>query len=106
MEPVLTYAVAWAVPAVLGFLLGFVIEQKKSNKAYKAGMKVILRKEIVDAYEKHCVQGCPLTVERRREIDEVYKCYVALGGNGTAKAMYEEICKLDIYIVSKGDIND
>lgn len=62
-------------------------------------MKVILRSSIMDAYDKYVVASAPLTVERKREIDEAWAAYSALGGNGTGRQMYEDICELPIAIV-------
>lgn len=66
--------------------------QRRMNKA-------VLRKDLVDAYERHVVDGRPLTVERRHEITECYEAYAHYGGNGTGKHMYEAICDIPVEIV-------
>lgn len=63
------------------------------------GMKVLLRRELVDAYRDHVTNGVPLTVERMHEITEVHAAYNGFGGNGTGDAMYEAIAANQIHIV-------
>ena len=63
------------------------------------GMKALLRGQIVNFYDTYHNQERPLSVERRRELDEMYTAYHALGGNGTVTAMYEELKASDIWIV-------
>lgn len=67
--------------------------KKRTKQDIAAGniLKAIGRKEIVDAYQTFVVEGRRITVERFSEVNEIYEAYKALGGNGTAKRMYEEI---------------
>lgn len=68
------------------------------DRALADGMRVLLRKQLVDAYDRYVHQHARMTVERRSEIDETYRVYHALGGNGTVTAMYKELQELDIWI--------
>lgn len=72
--------------------------------AVAIGLLAAERKNLVDAYEDYVVNGDPLTVERRHEIDKQYEAYKALGGNGTIGRLYQEICHIPTHIVGeKGD---
>lgn len=92
--------VSLVVTALFGIVTGFLGSRLKKvtdrDKAIEQGVKAILRHELMDDYERFCVNGEPLNVERRREIDECYHAYAALGGNGTGKTAYEAICSLDM----------
>ena len=100
-------AVSEAVSALIGALVAGVIVRMKStarsaskdSRAMHDGMRVLMRKEVVDAYDKYVHLGHKLTVERRSEVDQAYNVYHALGGNGTITALYEEIKELDTFIV-------
>ncbi len=74
-------------------------EEDEHRRLVDKGMKVLLRRELVDAYRDHVSDGMPLTVERMHEITEVHAAYNGFGGNGTGDAMYEAICDRQIHIV-------
>lgn len=74
-------------------------EKSKHDKLVDKGMKVLLRRELVDAYRDHVTEQMPLTVERFHEITEVHSAYNGFGGNGTGDAMYEAIAENQIHIV-------
>ncbi len=77
------------------------LEKEKSDhdKLVDKGMKVLLRRELVDAFRDHVTNETPLTVERFHEITEVHQAYNGFGGNGTGDAMYEAIAERQIHIV-------
>lgn len=74
-------------------------ERQIRDDAIALGIKALLRSSIVNFYDAHHNQGKPLSVERKRELDEMYAAYHQLGGNGTITAMYEELKDSDIWIV-------
>ncbi len=67
--------------------------------AMALGMKALLRSQIVSFYDMYHNQERPLSVERKKELDEMYEAYHALGGNGTISTMYKELENADIWIV-------
>lgn len=93
---VVSLAVAAAFGVLTGYLGGKVKRLTTRDRAIEEGVKAILRHELMDDYEVYAVRGAPLTMERRREIDECYHAYAALGGNGTGRTAYEAICGLDL----------
>lgn len=90
-----------AVAAVCGWLAAQVKRLSARDAALYEGMKAVLRKELVDDFEKYVQNGTDhkLTVERKREIDECFAAYSALGGNGTGKQMYDKLCLVKVEIV-------
>lgn len=73
-------------------------ERTARDEAIALGVKAILRSRIVDYYDRYHNEKRPLTVERKREIDEMYTAYHMLGGNGTITALYEELRDSDVWI--------
>ncbi len=100
---VLNAALSQIVGIVVAGLAGWVAASAKQHsrydKAMRDGMKSVLRKELVDAYDKYVADGCPMTVERRHELEEAYRSYRALGGNGTGEAMYKAISQVPISVI-------
>lgn len=101
-NPIVAQLVSLAVSAVFGALVGYLGAKVRRlttrDKAIEEGVRAILRRELMDDFERYVKGGEVLSMERRREIDECYAAYKALGGNGTGQAAYERICALHIDI--------
>lgn len=97
---IIAQLVSLAVAAAFGASTGYLASRLKRitarDRAIEEGVKAILRHELMDDFETFVVREEPLTMERRREIDECYHAYAALGGNSTGKSVYERICALHI----------
>lgn len=76
---------------VFGYLLAMHRKRTKEERATAQIIKALGRKEIMDAYQVYIVEGHHMTVERFEQLTEIFEAYTTLGGNGTAKRMYEEI---------------
>ena len=74
-------------------------EDNEHKRLVDKAMKVLLRRELVDAYRDHVTDEIPLTVERFHEITEVHDAYNGFHGNGTGDAMFDAICEKQIHIV-------
>lgn len=102
METIQPYLLGWLVPtiaaAVGGYFWGKVKSLSVRDKAIESGLRCILRGEITRAYQRHIIDGRPMTLECRRQLDEFWQAYHELGGNGTGKSMYEELCEMPISI--------
>ena len=107
MDGFVVIAASEAVSALIGALVAGVIVRVKSSakaatkemRAIKLGVKAMLRKEIVDAYQYYIVEGHKMTLERYEELKESYEAYIALGGNGIAKRLFKEIEEKKPWIV-------
>ena len=98
METIQPYILGWLVPTILAAIAGFFAGKLKHfstrDKAIEEGMRCLLRAEITKAYQRHVVDERPMTIECRRQIDEIWHAYHELGGNGTGASMYEELCEI------------
>lgn len=76
---------------VAGYLAAMLRRRTKQEKATAQIIKALGRKEIMDAYQTYVVEEHHMTVERFGQLSEIFGAYTDLGGNGTAKRMFEEI---------------
>ena len=84
------------IAAACGWLAAQVKRLSTRDAALNAGIKALLRKELLNDFEKYVQNGDTLTIERKREIDECYEAYKTLGGNGVGKQLYEKLCNVKI----------
>lgn len=97
-QQLLSLAVAAAFGIVTGYLGGKVKRLTARDRAIEQGIGVILRRQLMEDYETHVINGESLTMEQRREIDECWAAYSGLGLNGTGRRAYDAICGLDLTI--------
>ena len=83
--------------ALTGYLGGRVKQLTRRDRAIEQGIGIILRRQLMEDYETHVINGEPLTVEQRREIDQCWDAYhEGLGLNGSGAKAYEALCALDM----------
>lgn len=94
----------WAVPTVLGALVGFLAERlrkvKQENRAIADGVQVLLLTQIQSDYEHFIVLEEHMTVNDKEVHERTFAAYEALGGNGVAKGMHEEIMAKRPWVVT------
>lgn len=98
-NPITAQVISLVVAAAFGWLTAQTARLKRRDAALHEGMKAVLRKELVDDFERYVVNGHALSIERKREIDECFAAYQALGGNGTGLQMYEKICDVKVQLL-------
>lgn len=72
--------------------------QEEKNKAIENGVQALLRNELIRRYREYESKG-EITIIDKENMEHMFEEYKNLGGNGTVKAMYEEILNLPIKIV-------
>lgn len=115
MNEVLLSVIKWAITALLAGVVSFItakmkIRKAKSEEADKAiqdkfdaldkkdemlqtALRSMLRQEIIITYEKYIEIGwAPVYV--KDNMQEMYECYHALGGNGMITHLVEEFLNL------------
>lgn len=95
-NPIIAQIISIVVAAVCGWLGARFSMLRKRDEALYCGMRVLLRSSLNDAYVYYVTDQHPLSLERKREIDEAYEAYSALGGNGTGAQLYEELCEIPV----------
>jgi len=102
MNAFLIHGIEWVITACLagvaGWLAATLSKRKTHEHAMETGMKVLLRKALIDSYDYYHNQGHKMTVERRREIIEAYQAYSDLGGDGVISDMVDRLTDGGVWI--------
>ena len=69
------------IPSLCAGLTGFVRMQLKQNRAMKMAVQALLRDRLLQGY-KHYIEKGFADLEDRGNLENVWKQYHALGGNG------------------------
>ena len=72
------------IPSLIAGLLGFVRLQVKANKAMRLAVRAMLRDRLLQGY-KHYLEKGWADLDDRSNMENVWKQYHALGGNGDMK---------------------
>lgn len=71
-------------------------ERKKEEEREKGlynGVQSLLRESIVDNYNRYMERGC-CPIYAKENIEAIFEAYTQLGGNHTAKQLYEALMQL------------
>lgn len=68
-------------------------EEKKKNEAIAQGVQSLLRESIVNNYNRYSDKGC-VPIYAKENIEAIFQAYSALGGNHTAKKLYETLMSM------------
>ncbi len=96
LQTIIEYVISPVLVALMGWVVYILKEQKKSTSAQEKGLMLLLRRELIEAHEKYCVKGDPLTRLDYETICETDEAYKELGGNGLTEKLVSDIKALDI----------
>ena len=83
-----TYTIV--LPILLGYIVWLLKQQKKDRDANSKGTMLLLRVQLIEYHDKYMKLG-EIPSYAYENFVEMYNAYHALGGNGMATKMYEEI---------------
>ena len=94
----------WVVPAILSFIVGWLVSAQKRYKQkkqesveevmiLKEATKAILKNIIRDDHEFFTRQGYCSPADKQ-EVEIIYQCYSKLGGNGVGTQFRNDILSL------------
>lgn len=83
------------LPIVATALIGWTGVQAKKQGAIAEGVKILLRQRLFSMHEKLMDKGF-VTYDENEDFKETYEAYHALGGNGYATHMWEDVKKLEV----------
>lgn len=95
-NPVFAQITSICVAGICGWLAAQLRGLKRRDEALYAGMRVLLRAQLFDAYDAYCVRGEKLSFERKEEVEQAWAAYSALGGNGVVTKMHESVMALPV----------
>ncbi len=93
---VIEFVISPMVVAFMGFVVWKLQQQTKQTSANNRGTMILLRDKIFDDHEKYVVEGHPMPSYAYQNFLETYDAYRALGGNGVAVKMMNEMEELHI----------
>lgn len=92
----------YIIPLVLGTIIGFLSTKiknyKRKDKVIEDGLVALLRNELVRRYREYEQKG-EMSILDKENIEDMFKQYENLGGNGTVKKMYKELLELPTKII-------
>ena len=90
---ILSLVIKWAVPAIMGSLVGLVTYMFKRNNSMKQSMVLLLRSQIVGKCENYIGLGY-LPSYARSCVADLFEQYKALGGNHGVGSLVEQCLEL------------
>ena len=91
---IMEIAVRWAIPALCAALAGWAVGQikhvRQADNAVRLGVQALLRDRIYQAHSHYTEKGV-YPIYARENVEEMYKQYHALGGNGTVTNLVKEM---------------
>lgn len=90
-----TYTVV--LPILLGYIVWLLKQQKKDRDENSKGTMLLLRVQLIEYHDKYMKLG-EIPSYAYENFVEMYNAYHALGGNGMATKMYEEIKEIRLII--------
>lgn len=99
LQMILNYIVTLVLGGIIGFLSTKVKNHNKKDKAIEEGLVALLRNELVRRYREYETKG-EMAILDKENIEDMFKQYENLGGNGTVKKMYKELLNLPTKIVN------
>lgn len=79
--------------AAVGALYRLLLAERKKRKALEAGVRAILRNDIIKLADKYLDAG-EIPVYAMETVTAMYDAYHELGGNGTITKLVEEVKRL------------
>lgn len=99
---VLSILISYLIPTLLGAGIGFLSSRVKKDrakeKAIEEGVQALLRNELVRRYREYEIKG-EMSILDKENIEEMFKQYENLGGNGTVKQLMNELMHLPTKII-------
>jgi hypothetical protein len=79
---------------IIGSLLLFACKKLYAEiNNTREGMKALLRSELIKDYNKYLEKG-EMPIYAKENVEDIYKAYHNLGGNGVGTKMYNELMEL------------
>ena len=99
---VLQVLISYLIPTILGAGIGFLSSRVKKDrakeKALEAGVRALLKNALVNSYREYEIKG-EMSILDKENVEEMFKQYENLGGNGTVKQLMSELMHLPTKII-------
>lgn len=92
--------IEFVVSPIIGAFMAYVVwklqQQSKQTSANNRGTMILLRDKIIEDHKKYVIDTLPMPSYAYENFVETYEAYKALGGNGMAQKMFDEMKRVDI----------
>jgi hypothetical protein len=108
MQEITSIVISYLIPTFLGGVIGWLTtkvkkarnEEEIKQKALEEGVQALLRNELIRRYREYEVKG-EMSILDKGNIEEMFKQYQNLGGNGTVKELMNELLHLPTKIINE-----
>lgn len=94
--PFLSAVVSAVVALVFNRIIRRSVDGIDGQKAMYEGVKTLLRNELVDAHREYVQERGEISLEALEYVEDTYRCYHAMKGNGSGTKLWEDIKALPI----------
>ena len=95
-QTVIEFIISPVIAAFMGYVVWKLQQQTKQTSANNRGTMILLRDKIIEDHDKYVIEGRPMPSYAYENFVETYEAYKALGGNGMALKMFEELKHVNI----------
>lgn len=95
-QTIIEFIVSPIVAAFMAYVVWKLQQQTKQTTANNRGTMILLRDKIIEDHDKYVIERRPMPSYAYENFIETYEAYKALGGNGMAQKMFDEMKAVDI----------
>ena len=95
-QTIIEFVVSPIVAAFMGYVVWKLQQQSKWTHANNRGTMILLRDKIIEDHGKYVIGKLPMPSYAYENFVETYEAYKALGGNGMAQKMFDEMKHVSI----------
>ena len=95
-QTIIEFVVSPVIGAFMAYVVWTLQQQSKQTSANNRGTMILLRDKIIEDHKRYCIDGMPMPSYAYENFVETYEAYKALGGNGMAQKMFDEMKSVDI----------
>lgn len=93
---ILQYVISPIVVALCSYTVHLLKESRKAQDANSKGTMLLLRRQIIRAYDRYVTNKEPMSAFDFNDLKEIHDAYKELNGNGLTDKMWEELEKVQI----------
>jgi len=95
-QTIIEFVVSPVVAAFMTYVVWKLQQQSKQTTANNRGTMILLRDKIIEDHKKYAIDKLPMPSYAYENFVETYEAYKALGGNGMALKMFDEMKSVGI----------
>lgn len=93
---IIEFIISPVLVAFMAYITWVLQDQRKKTNANNRGTMILLRDKIIADHDKYVIEKKPMPSYAYENFVETYEAYKALGGNGMAQKMFDEMKTVSI----------